>query len=227
MKDVQVDVCVLDAWHPEDPALVNSHWIAEQNIAALRRACPGAALVIISGADVDRASVEAELSKPHEGFVYLGHGREHVLYRCRDESGEPVPIVGIEQVRLLGDRWFHAFACLSGHTLCRDAANAGAGAYLGYRVAVTVEWDVPQLPDELRVLLEDLVTAATLELTLGQRSRSAIRRRVRDASDRLLDWLDSHEHAVEMLHWKDLTGLQMLASLLHQRLELEGTAVLP
>lgn len=227
MKEARVEVCVLDAWHPEDPALVNSHWIAAQNIAALRRACPGATVMILSGPEVDRASVEAELSKPHQGFVYLGHGREHVLYRCRDELGEPVPIVGLEQVRLLGDRWFHAFACLSGQTLCRDAANAGAAAYLGYRVPVIVEWEVPQFPDELRVLLEDLVTAATLQLTLGQRSRDAIRRRVRDASDRLIDWLDRNEEALAMIHWKDLTGLQMLANLLHQKLELEGTAVLP
>ena len=222
-----MNVCILDPWYPEDPALVNSHWVAGRTIDMLLRADPTAAIEVVSADDVDRARLEAELSKPHEGFAYFGHGREHVLYRRCDESGEPILLVAAENVGLLGDRWFHAFACLSGDTLCRDAANAGAAAYLGYRVSVIVEWEVTQLPDELRALLEDLVTVATLQLAVGQRSRSAIRRRVREASDRLIDWLDMNEEAVQSIHWRDLTGLNMLANLLHQKLEFEGNAVLP
>jgi len=218
---------VLDAWDPEDPALVNSHWVAERSIEALLRARPDAEIKVVAGEGLDRTAVRDELPGQHEGFAYFGHGREHVLYRRLDDFKNPVPIFGIEEVRVLGARWFHAFACLSGDTLCRDAASAGAAAYLGYRVTVNVEWEVPQLPDELRLLLQDLVTVATLELALGQRSRDAIRRRVREASDRLVDWLDTHEEAVEPIHWKDLTGLKALASLLHQKLELEGSAVLP
>ena len=139
----------------------------------------------------------------------------------------PITIFGAEHVQVLGNRWFHAFACLSGHTLCRDAAKAGAAAYLGYCQTVNVTWEVGQLPDELRALLEDLVTTATLQLASGERSRDAIRRRVRDASDLLLVWLDTNEEACDRIPWIELTGLQILASMLHQKLELEGSAVLP
>jgi hypothetical protein len=220
-------LCLLDAWHPEDPALVNSHWVAEQTGAALRRADPGVVLEVLSGDEVTLASVAAQMALPHAGFAYFGHGREHLLYRTKDEAGQPVPIVGLEQVDAIGPRWFHAFACLSGETLCHDAAAARAGAYLGYRVTVVVEWDVPMLPEPARLLLEDLVTSATLQLAAGQRSRDAIRRQVRAVSDRLLDWLDTNEEACESVPWVELAGLQMLASLLHGKLELEGTAVVP
>lgn len=220
-------VCVLDAWDPEDPALVNSHWVAEQSTQALLKTHPNAEIKVVAGEELDRLSAEAELSQPHEGFAYFGHGREHVLYRCSDDSENPVPIIGVEQVRLIGARWFHAFACLSGGSLCRDAASSGAAAYLGYCVAVNVEWEVAPLPDELRVLLQDLVTVATLQLAQGERSRDAIRRRVREASDQLVDWLDINEDAVASIHWKELVGLKLLANILHRNLELEGHAVQP
>lgn len=220
-------VCLLDAWSPGDPALVNSHWVAERTLDVLLRAHPDAAIELVAGDFVDAAAVETALSQPHEGFAYFGHGREHLLYRQRDQSGAPVSLFGLQNVGRLGARWFHAFACLSGDTLCRDAARAGAAAYLGYRVPVVVEWEVSRLPDELLALLEDLVTVATILLASGQRAREVIRRRVRDASDRLLEWLDTNEEASAPIAWIELTGLQMLANLLHRKLELEGTAVLP
>lgn len=219
-------ICVLDAWNPEDPALVNSHWVAERTVAALIHADPGAAIEVISAAEVTLARAEMELLRDHDAFAYFGHGRKHLLYRCKDEANEPVPIVGVDQVRGIGARWFHAFACLSGETLCHDAAAAGAAAYLGYSVVVVVEWDVPPLPDELRVLLEDLVTIATLQLAAGQRSRNTIRRQVREASNQILEWLDlNEEEACAEINWPELTGLKMLANLLHQKLVLEGSSV--
>ena len=206
---------------------MNSHWVAEQTVAALQREHDGAVLTIVAGDDVNALRVAGELAEQHDGFAYFGHGREHVLYRERDDAGAPVPLVGVEHVHLFGDRWFHAFACLSGHTLCQDAAKAGAAAYLGYRVTVNVSWDVPPLPGALRALLQELVTVATLQLAKGERSRGGIRRRVREVSDRLLDWMDMHVDECSSIHWGDLAALQVLASLLHQKLELEGAAVLP
>jgi hypothetical protein len=219
-------ICLVDAWSPEDAALVNSHWVAERTHTALRQAHAEATLEMISGDEVDAAAVDVALSSSHEGFVYFGHGREDLLYR-RDAAGEPIPLFGSTHLARLGARWFHAFACRSGLTLCRDAASAGAAAYLGYCVEVVVEWEVSRLPPELIALLEDLVTVATLLLASGERSRVALRRRVRDASDRLLEWLDTNEEASRSVHLNELMGLHMLANQLHETLALEGTAVLP
>jgi len=228
-------VCILDAWGPEDAALVNSHWVAERTFAVLRRTLQDAVIIVESGDTLDRNRAEARLAEDHDGFAYFGHGRDHVLYRFTDDSNPelprekrpPIPILGTEQIALLGRRWFHAFACLSGNMLCKHAEAAGASAYLGYRVTVNVEWDPNKLPEELGLLLEELVTAATLRLAASERSRMKIRRHVREISDRLLDWLDTHEEACLAVKWIELTALQMLANDLHLKLELEGVDVVP
>ncbi len=219
-------VCVFDAWSPDDEALVNSHWVAART--ALRLSHNAAAGVeVIEAEAVDQSRVAAEFARPHEGFAYFGHGQEHVLYRERDARRRPVPILDAEGVHLIGDRWFHAFACLSGHTLCHDAARANVGAYLGYRVTVNVTWELDAWPDELVPLLDDLVTVATLEVARGERSRGALRHRVRAASDRMVEWLDLHDDACAAIPWIDIAGLHQLASLLHMQMEFEGAAVVP
>jgi hypothetical protein len=228
-------VCILDAWSSEDAALVNSHWVAERTAAVLRRVFVNAEVTVMSGDTVDRAFAEAQFAENHDGFAYFGHGRENVLYRCTDDSNPdlprekrlPIPILGIEQIALLGPRWFHAFACLSGNSLCKHAANAGVAAYLGYNVKVNVTWDPSELPEELRQLLQELVTVATTCLASGERSRSTIRRRVKEVSDRLIDWVDRNEEACQPINWIDLTALYMLANQLHEKLELQGVAVVP
>jgi hypothetical protein len=160
-----MNLCIIDAWLPEESALVNSHWVAEQTVLALQRHHPDLKLGILASEDITPASVHAALGQEYEGFAYFGHGNENALRHNRQT------IIGREQVLLLRARWFHAFACLSGEFLGQDALDSGAAAYLGYAVAVIVEWDPSQLPDELRALLTELVTAATLQLAGGVRSR--------------------------------------------------------
>lgn len=212
-------LCILDAWDADDVALVNSHWVAERTAEALRRRFVDAEVGVVAGDEIDAARVAAEMQRDCDGFVYFGHGREHGLYR------HGALLLGRENVRLLRGRWLHAFACLSGDTLCYDAADAGASAYLGYRVPVIVEWDVSSLPEELCALLEALVTAATLELACGERSRRTLRARVRAASERLTEWLDLHVETYASLSLATIMGLYTLASLLHRELVLEGAAV--
>lgn len=215
-----MSVCILDAWHPDDPALLNSHWVAEQTTEVLRRGRPYLAVDSLSGEAVDPTTVSAALDRPYAGFAYYGHGCEHLLYH----RGR-VPLLGREQVHRLGARWFHAFACLSGDTLCQDALEGGAAAYLGYRVRVILDWDPTRLPDELRERLIALITAATLQLVDGVRSTDAIRRHVRAASDRLVEWMIDHEDAALTMDSQDWMGLHALASLLERQLVLKGVAV--
>lgn len=212
-------LCILDAWHRDDPALVNSHWVAERTADALQRELRDGDVQVVSGDDIDRARVAAALQGDFDGFAYFGHGRDHCLTR------HGVVLMGPEDVGAIKARWFHAFACLSGRMLSRDAARAGAGAYLGYKELVNVHWEISPLPTALRELLGELVTAATLQLAGGERSRSAIRARVREASIRLTDWLDMNEEACFEIPWYHLAGLKVLAIVLHRDLELEGSAV--
>lgn len=219
-------ICILDPWLPDDPALVNSHWVARQTADTLRREYPDVVLETVAGAGVSPTAVDSALAQAHDGFVYFGHGRTHDLWFRRDDAGQPIPLIGLEQIRSVGARWFHAFACWSGQILGLDAASAGVGAYLGYQVAVNLHWEVSDLPDPLHTLLTELVTAATLDLARGERSRDRIRTRVRTTSDRLLDWLDNNPDACASIPWIELTGLHVLATLLHRDLVLEGVDVL-
>lgn len=220
-------LCILDAWNAEDSALINSHWVAERTAVALRREFPDVAIEVVAGDEVDATRVSVELERPYYlGFAYFGHGSQRALYRARDAERRPVPLVGINQLGLLKDRWFHAFACLSGDSLCHEAAHAGAAAYLGYRVTVILEWEESSLPEALRDVLATLVTVATLQLAHGDRSRASIRRRVRAASDQLVEWLEVHAEACAALHWWEVAGLYALASLLHREMVLEGRTVL-
>ena len=214
-------LCIFDAWDAADDALGNSHWVAERTADALRRELPDVTLEVVIGDELDGPRVLTELGRPHLGFAYFGHGDERVLYRVKGE-----PLLGPEQVVLLKDRWLHAFACLSGHSLCHDAAHAGAAAFLGYRVTVVLEWEESTLPDALRDLLATLVTVATLQLAHGEYSRKVILGRVRAASDQLVDWLDVHSEVYPLLEWWHIAGMHTLASLLYVYLEIQGSAVL-
>lgn len=216
-------VRVWDAWAPdgEDPALTNSHWIAQHTITALS----SAAIVpeSISGAHFDRSHILADLRNPtYQGFLFFGHGRAHVLFR--ETSGPralPIPLITSQDMVLLGARFFVAFACLSGKELAVEAAAAGVPAYLGYCEKVSVEWTVEHLPAELEALLVELVTLASLRVALGERSRLALRRAVKRASDRVLEYFEDHT----LDNWVDQTGLLMLATTLHRDLVFEGAAV--
>lgn len=219
-------LCLIDAFRQDDPALVNSHWVAERTASALRER-HGAEIESLSGEEVFPASVMAVLGRTVDGYAYFGHGREHVLYRDKDSAGEPVALLDVEGARRIGPRWFHAFACWSGVTLGPEAAKSGAAAYLGYRVPVVVEWDIEDIPAELGRLLQELVTVATLALAAGQRSRSAIRREARAISDRVLEWMDVHWEECASMPWIQNAGIQKLANLLHVDLMLEGSSVVP
>lgn len=214
-------VCIFDPWDPNDSALVNSHWVAEQTHAVLAEQFE----VQFVGDGVDRDRIRVALKDGlNGGFAFFGHGCEHVLFQRRDDQGRLVPLFDVNEARIVGARWFHAFACLSGNTLALDALDAGIAAYLGYRIAVNVEWEPSQLPTEITTTLRELVTIATLRLALGERSTMALRRAVRDVAVRLCEAVDVHREALELRH---VMGLNAFANSLHRDLALEGTEVRP
>lgn len=216
--------CVLDAWVEGDAALANSHRVAQWSCEALKRI--GASVEFIEADAVTRARVDAAFEDPGAGgYLYCGHGAEWCLFRGLDASGGIAPLVDAENVAAVGGRWMHAFACLSGSALREAAASSGVACYAGYGVKVNVEWTDETLPDSLRPLLETLTTLTSVALAKGERSRGALRRAVRDASDALLTWWDQHPDEADRLPPAESMALQHLASLLHRRLEVAGAAV--
>lgn len=218
--------CIFDAWNFGDSALQNSHWVAHKTKQALETSIPACKVDILGGEGVTHTSVCQALAESFDGYMYFGHGRANLLYRSRDATGTPVAILESQDVGRIGARWFHAFACLSGQSLGNAAAQAGAAAYLGYNVLLIVEWDVPELPPELESILGKLATTASALLARGERSRTQIRRQIRDVSEELLGWLEDHAGAFSLPLGTHM-GLHQLANILHQKLELHGTAVLP
>jgi len=175
---------------------------------------------------VTRTTVAAAMSDPATtGGVFCGHGSERALWAVASAAARQ-PVLDLQNLGAVGPRWFHAFACLSGNGLALSAAREGVAAYAGYNVKVVVEFTPGQLPPALEALLRAAVTATTQQLHQGQRSRQALRGEVRAASRRLRTWLLAHQAMCrrQMTHTEWL-GLQTLATLLHESLELEGVAV--
>lgn len=206
---------LLDAWDPADPALVNSHWVAEQHRARLL----GHEVELLSGGDLVPAQVAAVIEAGgHDGWAFFGHGAGRSLVA----HGQPV--VDHHLGPALNGRWLHAFACRS-DGVCESLAATGAAAVLGYTENVTLEWELVDLPPTLLALFGELVVAGTGGLVAGERSRSALRRQVREAAETVTSWLIDHEELVERLPLEQQMGLWATPGVLHQALFLVGATV--
>lgn len=208
---------LLDAWDPADPALVNSHWVAEQHRARLQ--ARGHEVEVLTGAGLVPAQVAAAIQAgAHDGWAFFGHGADRALVA----HGQPV--VDHHLGPALSGRWLHGFACRSAG-VCESLAATGAGAVMGYTENVTLEWEPVDLPPALLALFSELVVAATGGLVAGERSRSALRRLVREAAEAVTSWLIDHEQAVERLPLNQQMGLWATPGVLHQALYLVGATV--
>lgn len=194
-------VAIFDADDPNDAALVNSHWVAEQTIARLGASVGRS----VRGTEVTRAAMEQSLAdEAITGVVYFGHGNNVELVA----NGSAV--LDRDNLAQARGTWIHAFACMAGNDLAASAKEEGVDAFLGYSARVRVEWDVADLPSELRALLQRLVTVATERLHDGERSTKALRNSVRDAYDDLVAWLDDH---AEELSLRVSVGISLLEGL--------------
>jgi hypothetical protein len=209
---------IFDAWSAADEALVNSHWIAGKTAATL------AGAVRIEGAEADRAAMERVLGEAAvTGVAFFGHGREDHL---RDAAGAPV--LDAANLALVGGRWFHGFACLSGKRLAGLARGAGVATYAGYEVRVVVEFTPDRLPPDLTALFVELVTTTTLALAGGCRSGRELRRRVRAVAEDVRAWFDDHAAWVDDdENFRERMGIKTLAEQLERDLFIEGTAAGP
>jgi hypothetical protein len=187
---------------PEDMALRNSYWMAQQTI----RLALDQPHVIEQDAAI-RATLEAALvDEELRGVALFGHGRKHAVL-----GSDGSEALNADNIRLVGARWVHALACFTGDGLA-PAAAAHVDLYVGYKIALVVEWDIEILPTELQELLSCLVTTTTFALLSGLRAKADLQRRASAAADDLVAWLIANTEAHEHL------GLFVLAETLVDRM---------
>ncbi|WP_437637169.1 hypothetical protein [Sorangium sp. So ce854] len=183
---------IFDAWRQEDPALRNSHWMAQQTV----RLAPEPALRLEREAAI-RESLESALAdRALRGVALFGHGRAHAVFGSDGREA-----LDAENLRLVGARWVHALACLCGLELA-PASAAQVDLFVGYRIALVVEWEIEALPIELQERLARLVTATTLALLSGLRAKADLQRRASAVADEIVEWLlqNTEEGAYLGLH---------------------------
>jgi hypothetical protein len=168
-----------EAWTQDDAALWNSRWMAQQTI----RLAPDAPLRI-EGAGAVRGALERALGDADlVGVALFGHGEPHAVM-----GSDKLPALDLANIARVGPRWVHAMACNCGKELVTAAASH-VEIFVGYQVSLIVEWTLEDLAEELRERLARLVTATTLALLEGARSKQELMRRASDAADDLAEWL--------------------------------------
>ncbi|WP_437929822.1 hypothetical protein WMF37_11390 [Sorangium sp. So ce291] len=171
---------VFAAWTPEDAALWNSRWMAEQTM----RLAAGAEAVSVEGGEAVRKALESALEDSAlQGVALFGHGLPHAVM-----GSDHCEALDAGNAACVGPRWAHAMACNTGAALVPSCAGQ-PGLFVGYEVRLIVEWTIEALPEALRELLARLVTATTLGLLAGVRARADLQRRAAAAADELTAWI--------------------------------------
>jgi hypothetical protein len=170
---------IFAAWNPDDTALWNSFWIAEQTA----RLTAEPALRLEREAAV-RTGLESALADSElRGVALFGHGRPHAVMGSDGHEA-----LDAANVALISGRWAHAIACNTGQELALAAA-VHADIFVGYNVALIVGWTLENRPGELRDRLARMVTATTLALLEGVRAKTELMRRAAAAADEVTEWL--------------------------------------
>jgi hypothetical protein len=200
---------------PEDDALENSRWIADQHIQRLG----GTALPVVDG-DATRAGLERALADASVGGVALcGHGDggkqvflldnqhkrpDEKWRRHYDDTSEHGAVYGSDGEAALDHddlgsmrgRWVHILACLVGRSdLPRRALEQGAVAVAAYDDVIVPEFTVPSLPRPAVTMLGRIATVTTVRMAEHQFDHETLVNEVRYATEDLLEWLDSDEGA--------------------------------
>lgn len=196
---------IFAAWREDDDALWNSHWIAEQT-ARLSPHAP----TILARDDAVREALEAALGRAEiQGVALFGHGRpDAVMGSDRREA------LDLANLHLLHRRWAHAVACLTGKVLVPAATHADV--FVGYDVPLIVNWTVADLPAELSDRITEMVTATTLGLLQGLRTKVDLQRNAARAAEAVSEWL------LENADEGDHLGVHILAQQLVERMVLSS-----
>ena len=220
------EILLFDGYVPTDPALKNSHWMAERTRESL-----GDAAVMLTYPDALRENLESHLgSSTLRGLAVFGHGDAGQLHttlrmQYRHEElraalyttsnagavygSDEEPALDLDNLSLLRGRWCHALACSVGLALPHRAIEAGASCFVAYESALTPEYETDTMPEPLRSRLAALVTTTTLKLHAGVHDKDSLQANVRNAILELEGWLESDEG----IAWCDGQGYMQVAGL--------------
>ncbi|MBI4955207.1 MAG: hypothetical protein HY908_24500 [Myxococcales bacterium] len=172
---------VFDTYHAvgNDPALRLTSWLAARTLERV------AGARLLAGTDAVRARLDHALCETEgawvTGVVLLAHGTgdgDAVLGADRE------PALDRTNVARLACRWAHAIACAAGAKLAPLAATLGCACFVGYSQNLQVaSVDPITLSAEVRRLLAELGTAASVALHDGVRGELELMRRVSAIAD--------------------------------------------
>lgn len=204
------EILLFDGYVPNDPALKNSHWMAERTRESL-----GEVAVTLTYPDAIRENLESHLgSSTLLGLTVFGHGDAGQLHttlrmQYRNEElraalyttsnagavygSDEEPALDLDNLGLLRGRWCHALACSVGLALPYRAIEAGASCFVAYESALTPEYETDTMPEPLRSLLAALVTTTTLNLYDGVHDKNLLQAHVKTAILKLEEWLESDD----------------------------------
>lgn len=188
--------------HPDDEALPNTAWIAQQTIATAPRAP-----IALTGRGAVRLTFERLVSATPalEGVAFLGHGFEDRLFDAdRVPCADGPALLDADNIALLRGCWVHAFACWSGLTLAAKAVAQGVAIYVGYHRSLDAGWEFP--PSATPEFVE-LVTCTTRALLAGERDERALRANASRAADDFYLALEALPDAQRSRGWMWLHAL--------------------
>jgi hypothetical protein len=225
---------------PNDPALTNSRWIAQQHISRLT-----ATTTPVVDRDATRSRLEAALASVSVGGIALcGHGdggkarfalmtqhhnhddNWHQRYGETSEFGavygsDDEPAFDHENLELAVNRWVHAVTCEMGASPLRDmAVGRGVLAFAAYEVRLVPEFDLMTLPVPALAVLAQLVTSTTEHMAQGCFDRAILAETAYKLNLSLLDWLDSADGDAwtASTTWMERAGLAKFAGQLYNDL---------
>lgn len=216
-----------DGSHDAEAALERSAWVARITERALTTDGHDARLVAAP------TGLRDALSASFEGVALYAHGaqapivsspreakrgthaprtdatdytRPAILHRAGD------PILDAYNLKVLSGRWAYAFACRSGVELAGQAVQQGCTCFVGYEVALQLDWNPEDLPIEVRADLERFLTATVRAIARGERDADAIGRALFALAEPVELWLHEHPGTAQ--------GIEILLTQLKNRLVL-------
>lgn len=131
----------------------------------------------------DRVDGEAQDRLRRDPTAYLRPSIQH-------RAGEP--ILDLDNLDRLKGRWVYAFACRAGVELAGQAVQQGCPLFVGYQVALQLDWSLDDLPPEILAAFERFLSATLLELADGRTDRERIGRRLYELAEPVEQWLIAH-----------------------------------
>lgn len=173
----------------EDPTRAEQEWMAAENEKALRALDWD--LVKLEAGDAHRQALERAASDTRDGCVFVAHGRLGSTVRKVNDAimgADGSPALDSENADLFAGAWIHALVCHGGTELAAQVVHRGARCFAGYRGPLLVEWNISEIPVQIREHLSALIASTTTLLARGICEQNTLRKHAQMHADEILSW---------------------------------------